>query len=117
MICSNRKTRVFDLTRHETSIAHVSLTLVMLPLPLFEIDSRTHLTLGTGSSRAISLNGTPRKMFPSPAHYTYAHKESNDDYSYFVRWKLPTEILWSLKKSNGLTELCPPKDLLQQPRY
>ena len=115
MICSNRKTRVFDLTRHETSIAHVSLTLVILLLPIFEIDSWTHLTLGTGSSRPISLNGTHHKMLPSPAHYTYAHKESDDDHSYSVRWKLPTEALWSLTKPNGLTELCPPNDLLEEP--
>ena len=61
--------------------------------------------------------GTFRKMSPSPADYTYTQKESDDDHSYFVRWKLPTEALWSLTKSNGLTELCLLNHLLQQPRY
>ena len=115
MICSNRKTRVFDLTRHETSIAHVSLTHVILLLPISEICSWTHLIFGTGSSRPISLTGMPRKMPPSPAHHTHTHNESDDDHSYSVRWKLPTEALWSLTKSNGLTELYPPNDLLEEP--
>lgn len=91
MICSNRKTRVFDPTGHETSIAHVSLMLVTTLLPLLQGCPQNLADFLTERS---SLEHSPwyaSHNFSLLPNHVYACSKSNDDHSYFVRWKLPTE--------------------------
>ena len=97
MICSNRKTRVFDLSGHETFIAYVSLihgttcaSCFRKPRPSLQTDS---IVVLQGSNRNFSYGTLLKNLILLSVHLPILLQLSNDDHSYFVRWKLPTEIL------------------------
>lgn len=92
MICSNRKTRVFDPWGHETFIAHVSLTHVNAFASCFaNIMSSLDLTALQVMAKLGSLIRYAFSCITPAAHLPILLPLSNDDHSYFVRWKLPTE--------------------------
>ena len=92
MICSNRKTRVFDPLGYETFIAHVSLNretafavALKNPIPSLKLIAMQVVKAKSGSLTRYA----PKPRFPEPPF----PRLSDDDHSYFVRWKLPTEVL------------------------
>lgn len=97
MICSNRKTRVFDPSGHETFIAHVSLIYFDAFASYFaEIAAKTQSDGNAGNGQAGNLVRYAYSNLMSLAAHLPTYLPlllSNDDHSYFVRWKLPTETL------------------------
>lgn len=101
MICSNRKTRVFDLSRHETIIARQSdITIHLLRCHLLPRDVNVRLTHGLAGEL---IGNFSLYVLPRSPYILYIHESrSGDDHSYFVRWKLPTEALVVLEVNKWL---------------
>lgn len=72
MICSNRKTRVFDPSGHETFIAHVSLIYINeFPSYLAELTAKLDLTVTQVMSKLATSRGSYPQIYVPSSTPTY----------------------------------------------